>query len=78
MAVAARMRQTCLGFLCTWAVCGVLAGPQREEPLADAVRTATFWGSMWLPAALAAVAVAAAGVIATSPFVLERLSLGRH
>ena len=40
MAVAARMRQTCLGFLCTWAVCGVLAGPQREEPLADAVRTA--------------------------------------
>ena len=40
MAVAARMRQSCLGFLCAWAACSVLAGPQREEPLADAVRTA--------------------------------------
>jgi len=40
MAVAARLRQSCFGLLCTWAACGVLAGPQREEPLADAVRTA--------------------------------------
>ena len=39
-AVAARLRQSCFGLLCTWAACGVLAGPQREEPLADAVRTA--------------------------------------
>ena len=33
MAVAARLRQSCFGLLCTWAACGVLAGPQREEPL---------------------------------------------
>ena len=40
MAVAARMRQTCFGLLCTLAASCVLAGPQHEEPLADAVRTA--------------------------------------
>lgn len=40
VAVAVWMRQPLLGLLCALTACCVWAGPQREEPLADAVRTA--------------------------------------
>ena len=40
MAVAVCMRQLLFGVLCALTACGVWAGAQREEPLADAVRTA--------------------------------------
>ena len=40
MTAAAWMRQSWIGVMCAWAACSVMGGPQREEPLADAVRTA--------------------------------------
>jgi len=38
--VAVWMRQSLLGLLCALTACWASAGPQREEPLADAVRSA--------------------------------------